>query len=72
MAPRRWKLGLLCALLTGGSVLAVPAAAAALATFAHPAVNRLLRPLLVFDAAGLALFAVASAVERRQPEPARA
>jgi uncharacterized membrane protein YeiH len=38
--------------------LAVPAAAAVVAAIAHPAVNRVLRPLLVFDAAGLALFAV--------------
>jgi len=43
--------------------LVVPVAAAALTAFAHPELQRLSRPLLVFDAAGLGLFCVAGTVK---------
>ncbi len=43
---------------TDWEYLAVPLAGAAVAFFAHSVLERLARPLLVFDAAGLALFCV--------------
>jgi uncharacterized membrane protein YeiH len=43
--------------------LAVPLAAALVAFFAHPAIGRLMRALLIFDAAGLALFCVVGALK---------
>lgn len=47
------------AAFTHAEYLLVPLAAAAVAFFAHPAVERLLFAVLLFDAAGLALYAVA-------------
>lgn len=41
--------------------LAVPAVVGAVGFFVHPTITRLARPLLVLDAAGLGLFAVAGA-----------
>jgi uncharacterized membrane protein YeiH len=43
--------------------LLVPAVATLLAIVAHPSVHRLLRPLLVFDAAGLAVFSVSGTLK---------
>lgn len=43
--------------------IVVPLAAAALTFVAHPELERLARPLLVFDAAGLGLFCVAGTVK---------
>jgi uncharacterized membrane protein YeiH len=43
--------------------LVVPLAAAAITFFAHPAVERLTRALLLFDAAGLGLFCVTGTVK---------
>ena len=43
--------------------LVVPLAAAAVTFFAHPALERLMRALLLFDAAGLGLFCVTGTVK---------
>ena len=48
---------------TDWEYLGVPLAAAALTFFAHPALERLMRTLLVFDAAGLGLFCVTGTVK---------
>lgn len=45
--------------LTDWRYLAVPAVGALLVFFVHPAVSRMARPLLLFDAAGLGLFTAA-------------
>jgi uncharacterized membrane protein YeiH len=51
---------------TEWSTFAAPLAAAALTFFFHPAVERLMRTVLVFDAAGLGLFCVAGTVKALQ------
>ena len=43
--------------------LVIPVVAAGLTTLAHPELERLARPLLVFDAAGLGLFCVAGTIK---------
>jgi uncharacterized membrane protein YeiH len=48
---------------TDWAYLAIPLAAAVVAFFAHPAVERLARALLLFDAAGLGLFCVTGTVK---------
>jgi uncharacterized membrane protein YeiH len=56
--------------------LVVPLGAAAVASVAHPELERLMRTLLIFDAAGLGLFCVSGTVKaldygRRQSPPPR-
>jgi uncharacterized membrane protein YeiH len=46
------------AMFTNLGYLVVPVVAAAVTFFAHPAVERLMTPVLIFDAAGLGLFCV--------------
>jgi len=46
------------AMFTNLGYLLVPVAAAAVTFFVHPAVERLMTPVLIFDAAGLGLFCV--------------
>jgi uncharacterized membrane protein YeiH len=49
------------ATFTDSRYLIVPAVCGVLVFYVHPAVTRVRRPLMVFDAAGLSLFAVAGA-----------
>lgn len=49
------------ATFTDSRYLVVPAVCGVLVFYVHPAVTRVRRPLMVFDAAGLSLFAVAGA-----------
>lgn len=51
------------AAFTRWEYLGVPLAAAAVTFVAHPELERLMRPLLIFDAAGLGLFCVSGTVK---------
>jgi uncharacterized membrane protein YeiH len=51
------------AMFTNLGYLLVPVIAAAVTFFAHPALERLMTPVLIFDAAGLGLFCVTGTIK---------